>query len=188
MRKIHICLGNSQTTGLIFFGHILLRHFTSTSASSIYWPTEVVQMSLLNDMLCLSGPSLLISSWHFTVELVMCPLWLGWPGKIQLQYIAVLRVHNPETAMWSERDISPDMYHACITACITLAWFVAVVVCWDITDKWHSVMLSPYFLSKIGLELLNGIIYNGALCLTSNSNRNQLINYIWKQEIIGLTI
>ena len=31
---------------------------------------------------------------------------------------------------------------------------------------------------KIGLELLNGIIYNGALCLTSNSNRNQLINYV----------
>ena len=42
--------------------------------------------------------------------------------------------------------------------------------------KWHSVMLSPYFLIKIGLELLNGIIYNGALCLTGNSNRNQLIN------------
>ena len=37
-------------------------------------------------------------------------------------------------------------------------------------------MLSPYLLIKIGLELLNGIIYNGALCLTSNSNRNQLIN------------
>ena len=32
-------------------------------------------------------------------------------------------------------------------------------------------MLSPYFLIKIGLELLSGIIYNGALCLTSNSNR-----------------
>ena len=29
----------------------------------------------------------------------------------------------------TERDISPDMYHACITACITLAWFVAVAVC-----------------------------------------------------------
>ena len=25
----------------------------------------------------------------------------------------------------------------------------------------------PYFLIKIGLELLNGIIYNDALCLTS---------------------
>ena len=75
-----------------------------------------------------------------------------------------------------EHDISPDMYHACITACITLAWFVAMVVCRDIMDKWHSVMLSPYFLIKTGLELLNGIIYNGALCLTSNFNRNQLIN------------
>ena len=32
-------------------------------------------------------------------------------------------------------------------------------------------MLSPYFLIKIGLELLNGIIYNGALCLTNNSTR-----------------
>ena len=74
------------------------------------------------------------------------------------------------------------MYHACITACITLARFVTVVVWWDITDKWHSVMLSPYLLIKIGLELLNGIIYNGALCLTSNSNRNQLINNVWKQE------
>ena len=35
-----------------------------------------------------------------------------------------------------------------------------------------------YFLIKIGLELLNGINYNGALCLTSNSNRKQLINYV----------
>ena len=41
-------------------------------------------------------------------------------------------------------------------------------------------MLSPYFLIRIGLELLNGIIYNGALCLTSNFNRNQLINYVLK--------
>ena len=32
-------------------------------------------------------------------------------------------------------------------------------------------MLSPYYLIKIGLELLSGIIYNGALCHTSNSNR-----------------
>ena len=78
------------------------------------------------------------------------------------------------------------MYHACITTCITLARFVAVVVCWDITDKWHSFMLSPYFLIKIGLELLNGIIYNGALCLTSNSNRNQLINYVLNHRIDNL--
>ena len=49
-------------------------------------------------------------------------------------------------------------------------------------------MLSPYFLINIGLELLNVIIYNGELCLTSNFNWNQLINNIWKQEIIGLTI
>ena len=35
-------------------------------------------------------------------------------STVERQYIAVLRVHNPETAMWSERDISPDMYHACI--------------------------------------------------------------------------
>ena len=49
-------------------------------------------------------------------------------------------------------------------------------------------MLSPYFLIKIGLELFNGIIYNGALCLTRYFNRNQLINYVPKQEIIGLTI
>ena len=91
------------------------------------------------------------------------------------------------------RDINGAQYKSQHVPCmyngvLTLVRFVPVVVCWDITDKWHSVMLSPYFLIKIGLELLNGIIYNGALCLTSNSNRNQLINYVWKQEIIGLTI
>ena len=81
---------------------------------------------------------------------------------------------GPESAIGisTERDISPDMYCACIGACTTLALFVTVVVCGDITDKWNSIMLSLNFLIKIGLELLNSIIYNGALCLTSNFNLN----------------
>ena len=48
--KYYVFLGNSQTLGLKNFGHILLRHFKSTQASSIYWPTVVVQRSLLNQV------------------------------------------------------------------------------------------------------------------------------------------
>ena len=40
-----------------------------------------------------------------------------------------LRGPKSAIAIYMERDISPDMYHACIMACITLAWYVAVVVC-----------------------------------------------------------
>ena len=36
----------------------------------------------------------------------------------------------------------------------------------------------PCFLIKTGLELLNDIIYNGTLNLTSNFNGEQLINYV----------
>ena len=60
------------------------------------------------------------------------------------------------------------MFHECITACITFACFVTVIVCQDIADKLYSVKLSAIFPNRLGLELLNGSMYNGEVSGKSN--------------------
>ena len=76
--KFHACLGNSETTGLKYIRSYPVKTlYIHYRARIIYSPTVLVQMGLMNDILCLYGPSLLASSYHLAVELVMCPLWLG---------------------------------------------------------------------------------------------------------------
>ena len=56
--KFHVCLENPQTAGLKIFGHILLRHLTSTKASTIYWHSVGTGESSESDVVFI---------WAFTV-------------------------------------------------------------------------------------------------------------------------
>ena len=42
MVKFHVCIGNYQTRGLRIFGHIVLRHITSTSNNCLMRNSHVI--------------------------------------------------------------------------------------------------------------------------------------------------